>query len=40
MAQRSKLNSTCKVTTAGWDLGGARREMTDLRARNKGEKTK
>lgn len=26
------------MTTAGWDLGGARRETTDLKARNKGEK--
>lgn len=26
------------MTTTGWDLGGARREMTDLKARNKGKK--
>lgn len=38
MVQRPKLNSTCKITTAGWDLGGARRDMTDLKARNKGKK--
>lgn len=38
MVQRSKLNSTCKVIPAVWDLGGARREMTDLKARNKGKK--
>lgn len=40
MVQRPKLNSTCKVTTSGWDLGGARRDMADLRARRKGEKKK
>lgn len=38
MVQRPKLNSTCKITTAGWDLGGARRDMTGLKARNKGKK--
>lgn len=39
MVQRPKLNSTCNMTTAGWDLGDARRDMTDLKARNKGKKT-
>lgn len=37
MVQRPKLNSTCKITTAGWDLGSARRDMTDRKARNKGK---
>lgn len=38
MVQRPKLNSTCKMTTADWDLGGARRDMADLKARSKGKK--
>lgn len=38
MVQRPKLNSTCKMTTAGWDPGGARRDMGDLKARSKGKK--
>ena len=35
IVQRPKLNSTCKMTTAGWDLGGTRRDMADLKARSK-----
>lgn len=38
MVQRPKLNSTCKMTKADWDLGGARRDMADLKARSKGKK--
>lgn len=40
MVQRPKLNSTGRVTTSGWDPGGARREMADLKARSKGGKKK
>lgn len=40
MVQRPKLNSTCKMITAGWDLGGARRDMADLKARSKGKKNR
>lgn len=36
MVQRPKLNSTCKMTTAGRDLGGARRDRADLKASRKG----
>lgn len=36
MIRRPKLNSTCKMTTAGWDLGGATRDMADPKARSKG----
>lgn len=37
MVQRPKLNSTCKMATAGRDLGGARRDTVDLKARSKGK---
>lgn len=36
MVQRPKLNSTCKMTTAGWDPRGTRRDRADLKDRRKG----
>lgn len=38
MVLKPKLNSTCKIATAGWDLRSAR-GMADLKARSKVKKT-
>lgn len=38
MVQRLKSNSTCEMTRAGWNLGGTRRDIANLKARSQGKK--